>query len=167
MEQQHMRIKNKIFSLFVLLIFSFSCSFTSSSSEFCDWFNKSQQIRAVRIPAILSVQNVYTKYGTDKLDYSNSHMVTDMTNAMKEYISINEDFIDQWNDLGYVQPGEHYWANELEAVQLFNDGFSKALEGMSSQDIDLINKGLKLYDQGNDASKKAETDMIKFNNDCN
>jgi len=158
-------------SLFLVQSITISCIFSTSgtsltNSNFCDWFNKSQQIRADRIPAILKVQEVYEKYGTSSLDYSNQAMVRDMSFAMKDYLTTNEKFIEQWNLLGQLSPGDDYWENELQAVKLFNEGFSKAIEGMKSQNKDLINEGIKLYESGNIFSKQAEIDMVKFHKEC-
>ena len=93
---------NKIV-LFILLFAVSACTSTSTlistDEEFCDWFNKSQEIRTERIPAILIVQDVSDKYSGVPFDFNNTTMMNDYKNAIKEYIAVNEKFIEEWKKL--------------------------------------------------------------------
>ena len=164
-KKNYVIINKNLFLLIVIILVS-ACESTPKEPGLCEWFNKSQEIRTKRIPAILIIQDVYKKYGSETLDYSNPAMVNDMVNAMKEYISYNDDFIREWNELGSNQSGKTYWENELKAVDLFNAGFTKSISGIENQDINSISEGIKMYESAVEASNRAESEMIAIRQKC-
>lgn len=95
----------------------------STDEEFCDWFNKSQEIRTKRIPAILIVQDVRDKYDGTPFVFSNTAMINDHKTALKKYISMNEEFIRDWKNMGVFPSAEVYWENELRFVEITTKGY--------------------------------------------
>lgn len=156
--------------LFILLFAVSACTSTSThistDEEFCDWFNKSQEIRTERIPAILIVQDVSDKYSGVPFDFNNTTMMNDYKDAIKEYIAVNEKFIEEWKRLGVHISAKEYWENELQAVETYNEGYSLSLRGFNSRRAEFIQKGAEIYETGNIASNKAEDEMIKIRQKC-
>ncbi len=154
--------------LLLLVIFLSACSssLNSESGDLCEWFQKSEQIRIVRIPAIVKVQNTFNKYDLINFDFSNQAIVNDLANSVQEYLDTNNEFIREWKKLGIHPDGETYWENELKAVELYVDGYSTSLRGFEQHNMNLIVEGARIYDSGNTPSARAEEAMINLRRTC-
>lgn len=138
----------------------------STDKDLCEWFNKSQEIRTERIPAILIIQDVAEKYSGVTFDFNNTTMMNDYKNAIKEFIAVNEKFIDSWKKLGVHPLARDYWENELKAVETYKEGYSLSLRGFNERKAELIQEGAEIYETGNIASNKAEDVMIDLRKEC-
>ena len=138
----------------------------STDNGLCEWFNKSLVVRTERIPAILIVQDVTEKYSDVEFNFNNTAMMDDYKKAIKEYIAVNERFIDDWMKLGIHPLARDYWENELMAVETYNKGYSLSLRGFNERQGNLIQEGSEIYETGNIASNKAEDLMIDLRTKC-
>ncbi len=139
---------------------------TSNELDICEWFNKSQVIRTKRIPAILKVQEVADKYSATPFDFSNTAMINEYKNALRGYVAAQDEFIEDWNKMGVYPSAKVYWENELRAVELFKEDYLLSLKGFEQQDGNKIQEGADIYQSGNIASSKAESEMITIRQEC-
>jgi len=139
---------------------------TNVNSNLCQWFIKTQFLRAERIGGLSEFNEWYQKYGAEGMTSSKPSVIEQFVTILKTYQPYQEQFVFDWHQLGAHPEAREFWVKELSSVQLRVKAFDQMIEGFEQNDIDKYNDGLESFSEAARIGNEAEAAMQVVRSKC-
>lgn len=137
-----------------------------TDADLCEWFVKTQLLRSQRLSGLSEFTEWFQKYGTDGLVSSDYSVIAELVAILKRYQPYQEQFVEDWIELGAHPEAQEFWDKELSSVQLRIQAFDEMIEGFDEQDTDKYNHGLTVFSEAAQIGHEAESAMLEVRSQC-
>lgn len=137
-----------------------------TDSGLCEWFIKTQFLRSQRMSGLSAFNEWFQEYGMDGLVSPDYPVGAELIAILKRYQPYQEQFVEDWIELGTLPEAQEFWDKELSSVQLRIQAFDEIIEGFDEQDIDKYNHGLTVFSEASQIGQEAESAMLEIRSKC-
>lgn len=137
-----------------------------ANSDICQWFIKTQFLRLERMGGLSEFNEWYQKHGTEGFVSSDDSVIEELVTVLKRYQPYQEQFLEDWIELGAHPEAQEFWEKELSAVQLRIQAFDQMIKGVEEKNTDKYNDGLTTSSKASQVGLEAESAMLVVRSKC-
>ncbi len=139
---------------------------TQEELNVCQWFVKTQILRAERISGLSKFNTWYQTYDQQGFELTDKTAIEQLAEALKSHQPYQEQFIEKWQELGSHPEAAEFWSKELASTQKRIEAFSLMIKGIEEANDDSYLAGLAALAQASEIGQEAENAMILVRSNC-